>query len=137
VHVQLPSGTLKHLKSERILSMTSKLTSEQAGFGSTSSCTFPFKIHCSILPAKRPSQLHLACTLMSMDVTIRGYLSKLKDVREQNIWENAISHSETQNVKFYICRWIYSQNNYPTYMRLKTQIKQMYKLQLPSNMTNS
>jgi len=33
-----------------------------------------------------------------MDARIRGYLSKLKEVREQNIWENAISHSETQNV---------------------------------------
>jgi hypothetical protein len=59
-----PAGHLNHLKSKRILPMTSMLTSEQAGFGSTSSCAFPFKIHRSILPAKQPSQLHLARTLM-------------------------------------------------------------------------
>jgi len=42
---------LKHLKSERIL----PATSEQAGFGSSVLC---------ILPANRPSQLCLACTLV-------------------------------------------------------------------------
>jgi hypothetical protein len=33
-----------------------------------------------------------------MDARICGYLSKLKEVHVQNILENAISRSETQNV---------------------------------------
>jgi len=60
----IPAGHLKHLRSERILTARSELASKLAGFGSALSHASPFKIHYSILPARRPSQLCLACTLM-------------------------------------------------------------------------
>ena len=74
-----PAGHLQHLKSERILPATSELASKQAGFGSTSSCAFPFKIHCSILPSRWPSQLRQPRTLMWAWMWM-CYLSQLKEV---------------------------------------------------------
>ena len=43
-----------------ILTATSDLAGRRAGVGWTSSYAFPFKMHCSVLPARRPTSLPAA-----------------------------------------------------------------------------
>jgi len=48
-----------------ILPATSKLASNQISVSSASSCVLQFKLHCSILPARRPSSLPVTISALS------------------------------------------------------------------------
>lgn len=58
------AGHIKHLKNER-LNSSNDLASDQSSYGSASSCTLPFKIHCSILPTRQPSNLRTTIWALS------------------------------------------------------------------------